>query len=572
MDSHYYESGASPSTSCNFCTFLWVLFAVGCILLPIWIWLRVRFVDKDEQIIVDGLTEQTVINGPRIVVLPLLIKSSKKRKVLSLGPMEYCVVKNILSGKKRVETGPKLVWLLPYDVIKKEGDKGEKRTALSLKANEYVRFLDNLTGKVRVVGGEKGCVVPGSDEVYVDLTGKKRAMDLQVFEYVKIQDKQTGKVRTVQGPACVFLGPYEEYLGGKQTAIEVDDETAVLVRNKRSGQQSLVTEKKLFIPTADEEILEVRKLIKLAEYEACIVRSKTGEEIFYFGKNEAERSFFLPPHSELVALLWSRGRRRERRDLRITKIDLRPMYMSFEFNCRTNDNVELVLEGSFFWEVVDLKAMVKFTNDTTGDICNHARSRFIEQVSKVTLQQFMTQFNNIAKEVHEHDESDFYGQRGVKIHSLEVTGYHCAETSTAQILEQIIQETTNRMNRLQQQESENEVQLQQIRGDIEEEKARGDLLKIQTDNSNARSKMEGMAEAERVKSFLADLVKDFPDMDMKTRIGLWSTLRKEDALRAVAKGNTKLYFTPREANLSIENHDHVHEAGSSSWVDGVEST
>jgi len=567
-----YGSGVLFSVLSWICSACWIVLAVGCIVLPVWFLFRVKFVDKDEQLVVDGLTEQTIINGPRIVALPLLIKSSKKRKVLSLGPMEYCVVKNIISGKQRVETGPKLVWLLPYDVIKKEDGIKEKRTALSLKANEYVRFLDNLTGKVRVEVGEKGCVFPGADEVYADLGGKKKALDLKVFEYVKIQDKQTGKVRTERGEKLVFLGPYEEYLGSKQTAVEVDDETAVLVRNKRSGQQNLFTEKKLFVPTADEEIAEVRKLIKLAEYEACIVRSKTGEEIFYFGKNETERSFFLPPHSELVTLLWSRGRRRERRDLRITKIDLRPMYMSFEFNCRTNDNVELVLEGSFFWEVADLKAMVQFTNDTTGDICNHARSRFIEQVSKVTLQEFMTKFNTIAKEVHEHDESNFYGQRGVKIHSLEVTGYHCAENSTAQILEQIIQETTNRMNRLQQQESENEVQLQQIRGDIEEEKARGELLKIQTDNSNAKSKMEGLAEAERVKSFLADLVKDFPDMDMKTRIGLWSTLRKEDALRAVAKGNAKLYFTPKDANLSIENHDHVHESGSSSWVGGEEST
>jgi len=45
----------------------------------------------------------------------------------------------------------------------------------------------------------------------------------------------------------------------------------------------------------------------------------------------------------------------------------------------------------------------------------------------------------------------------VKIHSLEVTRYQCADQSTAAILEQIIQETTNRMNRLQKQESENEV-------------------------------------------------------------------------------------------------------------------
>ena len=89
--------------------------------------------------------------------------------------------------------------------------------------------------------------------------------------------------------------------------------------------------------------MEVRKLIKLAESEACIVRDNKGKDVFHFGKNEDQRSFFLPPHSEMVDLMWSRGRRRERRDLRVSKLDLRPTYMSFEFTCRTNDNVELVL-------------------------------------------------------------------------------------------------------------------------------------------------------------------------------------------------------------------------------------
>lgn len=245
------------------------------------------------------------------------------------------------------------------------------------------------------------------------------------------------------------------------------------------------------------------------------------------------------------------------------------MYMSFEFNCRTNDNVELVLEGSFFWEINDLQSMVKFTNDTTGDICNHARSRFIELVSKVTLQQFMTKFNEIAEAVHKSDKTNFYTQRGVNIHSLEVTAYHCAESSTALILEEIIQETTNRMNRLQQQESENEVQLKQIRGDIEEEKARGELIQIQTENSNAKSKMEGLAEAERVRSFLVGVSEALPKLDTDKAISLWHTLRKEDALRAVAKGNTKLYFTPKDANLSIESHEHIRDNG---WVAGDEST
>lgn len=32
----------------------------------------------------------------------------------------------------------------------------------------------------------------------------------------------------------------------------------------------------------------------------------------------SDRSFFLPPYWEMVTLYWSRGRRRERRDLAIT--------------------------------------------------------------------------------------------------------------------------------------------------------------------------------------------------------------------------------------------------------------
>ena len=106
------------------------------------------------------------------------------------------------------------------------------------------------------------------------------------------------------------------------------------------------------------------------------------------GGGDGERSFFLPPYWEEVSLRWSRGRRRERRDLSITIFDVRPQvgttgykihtdsgdqtihevicirpslspppcrsaiqYMSFEFNCRTSDNVEMILEGTFFWEV-----------------------------------------------------------------------------------------------------------------------------------------------------------------------------------------------------------------------------
>ena len=155
----------------------------------------------------------------------------------------------------------------------------------------------------------------------------------------------------------------------------------------------------------------VRKLkMKCSE-----VKNKDGEFQYFYGSDEKRaagqpRSFFLEPYAEIVKLCWSKGRRRETRNLFIERFDCRAQFMSFEFNCRTSDNVELILEGTFFWEVVDLPAM-----------------------------EFMDSSHAIAKKVWEEDTS-FYASRGVKIHSLEVTRYQCADSRTSEILEQIIQD------------------------------------------------------------------------------------------------------------------------------------
>jgi len=356
----------------------------------------------------------------------------------------------------------------------------------------------------------------------------------------------------VVGPDQVFLGPHDRALGdGKQKAVEVDETHAVLVRDKRSGEVRLVTEKQLFFPGPSEEVEEVRQLITLAEHEAMIVKDKAGVFRFHFG-NQTERgesSFFLPPNAEIVKLCWSRGRRREKRDLYIDRFDCRAQYMSFEFNCRTKDNVELVLEGTFFWEVVDLPLMVRTTGDTSGDICNHARSQFIKHVARVTLKEFMDDLSVISTRVYEEDLG-FYESRGVKVHSLEVTSYHCAEAATAKVLQQIIQETTNRMNKLSQQESENEINLFKMQGQIEQEKIKGELLGIQHEHKTKEAEVEGVAESERIKAFVKGLAEEVPSLEDRT--SMWQTLRKTEALAVVAKGGASIYFTPSDVNLSIE--------------------
>merc|ERR1712187_1006780 len=212
---------------------------------------------------------------------------------------------------------------------------------------------------------------------------------------------------------------------------------------------------------------------------------------YYYGSDKMRkpgqpRAFFLPPHSEIVKIWWSRGPRRERKDVCFDRFDCRPHFMKFEFNCRTSDNVELILKGVLFWELVDLPAMWRHTGDTSGDMGYHIRSKFIHQVAQVTLKSFMETLHSISKHILEED-IEFYATRGIKVHSLEVTRYQCADNSTALILEQIIQETTNRMNRLSQAESENEVSLFRTQGQIEQEKLNGDLLKIQHEQTQAEA-------------------------------------------------------------------------------------
>merc|ERR1712048_362517 len=164
-------------------------------------------------------------------------------------------------------------------------------------------------------------------------------------------------------------------------------------------------------------------------------------------------------------------------------------------------------ETTLFWEVVDLSTMVRKTGNLPGDIYNQIRSQFIKHVAKFTLKGFMEELHVISKAIFEEDAS-FYESRGVKIHSLEITKYTCAEKRTSEVLQQIIEETTNRLNRLSQAESENEVKVFKMHGQIEQEKLNGQLLEIQHEHSKEEASVTGASEAQRVKAFVQGLAED----------------------------------------------------------------
>merc|ERR1712151_320243 len=87
-----------------------------------------------------------------------------------------------------------------------------------------------------------------------------------------------------------------------QKAIHVDDETAVLVRSKKDGQQRLITpqaHRGPFYPAEYDEIVEVRSLIRIEPHEVVIAADEKNHIIYYDGRtgDGSGLAVFLPPLS-----------------------------------------------------------------------------------------------------------------------------------------------------------------------------------------------------------------------------------------------------------------------------------
>lgn len=64
------------------------------------------------------------------------------------------------------------------------------------------------------------------------------------------------------------------------------------------------------------------------------------------------------------------------------------------------------------------------SGDACGDLCNHARSKIIQFVSQVTLEKFLSSFNEVAKVVLD-PKDNFCLLRGIHVHELEVRYISC---------------------------------------------------------------------------------------------------------------------------------------------------
>eukprot|EP00004_Rigifila_ramosa_P011798 TRINITY_DN2521_c0_g1_i1.p1 TRINITY_DN2521_c0_g1~~TRINITY_DN2521_c0_g1_i1.p1 ORF type:complete len:570 (+),score=147.90 TRINITY_DN2521_c0_g1_i1:246-1712(+) len=480
--------------------------------------------------------ERTIKRGPLQYFMTEDEKLGRRSNGIVLSETQYLMVEHQGTGVQRCVVGPQVFFpeaLETFDSVK---------NASQIRATEYARVRVKTSGDVYTLRGPTLFIPKPTEE----LLETKTALALSGNQYVRVVDKRSAVNRVVRGECLLFLDTYEELVGGIQTGVNVDTNQAVLVRNIESGQLELIIEKQVFIPKSNQEVVEVRQKIRLEDYHTAVVKNNlTGQLVFRQGPD----SFFLEPYTELFEVRWSTGIYKDSKNLRITLFDSRPKFMWYEFECRTKDNVEVILGVTFFWSLADVKKMILTSDDAAGDVCSHARSVIIQAISQIDLEQFLQTFNIVIPRAVKGETDTFYTQRGLLIHETEVRSISCKDPSTQKILQEIIKERTNLINQLQKQQVENEVSIKKREGEIEAEKMRGRLLEIKKDLVEKEGEMEGDKEASRVRAFLRGI--DGEISDPQKKMEMFTLLQKVEIMRGLSASNAKMIFTPADVDLRV---------------------
>merc|ERR1712159_912173 len=516
----------------------------------------VTLAENEQALFVSCGGQRSVSDGPGIFLYSCLTSLELKRGATVLQEGQYCIVLNDEDASRRAVYGPTVDWLAPREAQLPPG----VMNCPTLTREEYIVVHNTIEGSKR---NELGPALfkPGP---FDECSQKKTALNLAKNEYVKIKDEH-GKLRVERGEARIVPQPLEEVIdghinGGVKKAVNIDEHSAVMYRNEDVGTMELRTEHGLFIPGPYQEILEVQKKIILEKYERMVYKDMTGKFIYVSGDTD-NRNFFLPPFCEVVTQEWSTDLKKEHGTWeKVWRFDMRPSYMNYEFNCRTFDNVELVVDVSFYWQIIDVQSMIERTADAPGDICTHARSMIIQAVSNITLMEFLEKFNEIIRsgagvghgENVLHD--DFYENRGVELLSVEVLQFKCSNPDTDKTLQAIIKETAERLKKKENQKGENEVAISKLEGEIEQEKLNKELIEIKKSHLKTESRIEGEAEYHKVVAFLGGVTGDGADevkVPMGEAVGLYQMLRKLDSVKALSASNSTLYITPDDVNLTV---------------------
>lgn len=510
----------------------------------------------DDQILIKTSRGKRVINGPGSGQMNPF-QSNEWRKATLLDPLQYAIVQDQMTAIVRTENGPKLLFLQANDKLLSIEAK------IVLEKDEYIRYVDKLTGEERVEKGA-GTIVPAPTEI-TDV--------------------------------------------GVEKAVPLNVGTAVEIRNKKTGDRSLVTSctysTGVYTPEPLEEIVAIRSLIHVLPHEAMIVRDVDGKMTVYSGRETMQEqagqcgssdnsgvggtAFFLPPYSKIVRMSWSSypnpaqdGSTSQSGDnpmnsiesdmyvdqasapgtgpkRKVAAIDLRTHKSFYSYDVRTSDNVKLSVEGTIFWQIEDVRKMIVMTADPEGDVWSRSRSTVIAAVSNSTLGEFMVNSGVIIENAFKGQVGDvFFVDRGIKLVSMEMTKYTPVDEHTKDTLQHIIRQTVQRINDLQKQRSENDVQMEKLTADIKLEENRTTLIEIQANNSRLLAETEGATDggkvAHSIGAFIDGLNVSLPNIT--SRMDLYKQHKMLDSSKIdteqLTSGQASLYMAPKDMELRLQ--------------------
>jgi regulator of protease activity HflC (stomatin/prohibitin superfamily) len=504
------------------------------------------------------MTNGMVFPGPYDVLGP-------KETGIPLSRTEYIRLRNMQTGGLRIVKGETVYFKGPFDEVIGEYENNGVRTGHVLTPDIALHVLSKDDGTRRLVrfgDQEEKVWFPGP---YDELLEVRHGIKLSKAEWVRLMNEETGEVRIEIGEQVVFLGPTEVKIGDIRKGYHVNSEQALVVESADTGEQRLFTTPCTFFPSAYENVVAIRPLLRVEPHESVVIMDTDGAFKFYnpILQTAKGESFFLPPYHSLVTMYWSTGNPDEQDEYEaLTKIDLRAQYLFFDFEVRTSDNVRLKIAGTVFWQVTDVQKMIRATRDTRGDIWHRSRNVLIAAVGSVKLNDFMEQLNDIVEGAFEDDKaSPFYDDRGLMVHSMEVTQYETIDDSTSAVFEEIIRETTYRINRMEKQTSDNEVAEAKLRADVILEKNRTELLKTRADNEKSLSIADGenagLKLAAGADIFINSLATEIPNITDRVQLyKLHQELAKRNMTSAnLAKGGAQLFVAPQDMNLRLQMHE-----------------
>jgi len=534
----------------------------------------------DDQILIMTFSGKRVINGPSGGTQLNPFQKWERRKATLLDPLQYAIVQDQLTAIIRAEVGPQMFFLGPNDVVKSIEQK------IVLEKDEYIRLVDRLSGGERVEQGPS-TIVPTPTEVSAQ--GVQKAIPINVGTAVEVRNKLTG-ARALYTPCNyeggIFVPEALQEIVEVRSLIHVLPHEAMIVRD---------VEGKMTVYSGREDVVQAGQCIT----DAGDVSGGVGGT-----------AFFLPPFSKIVRMSWSTyanpvnsagtttstpsttlnnpeddgtpttpiedGNRRLEEVVessmyvdqasppgsspkrKVTTIDMRTQKSFYTYEVRTSDNVKLEVSGTIFWQIEDVRKMVVITGDPEGDVWARSRSLLISKISETDLATFMSKASDIVDAAFANQTSDpFFEDRGLKLVSMEMTGYTPIDQNTKDTLQGIIRQTVNRINELEKQRSENDVLMEKLTADIDLEKNRTMLIETQAENSRLVAETAGAADGGRVASSVSSFIDGLNSSlsDTASRLELYRNHRNMASAKLdtqqLSTGSAKLYMAPQEMELRL---------------------